>query len=66
MPTIHSPRPAFLLADAIALARARFGVAGATTELAGERVLNFLIAASDSSGAGFVLAPTLQVTNPKS
>ncbi|MEO7795782.1 MAG: aminotransferase, partial [Thermoanaerobaculia bacterium] len=52
MPTIHSPRPAFLLPDAVAIARERFGIAGETTELPGERDLNFHIAAR---GESFVL-----------
>ncbi|MEO8198282.1 MAG: aminotransferase class III-fold pyridoxal phosphate-dependent enzyme [Thermoanaerobaculia bacterium] len=52
MPTIHSPRPAFLLADAVAIARELFGIAGETTELPGERDLNFHIA---DRGENFVL-----------
>ncbi len=55
MPTIHSPLPVFSLADATDIARSRFGLGGELTPLAGERDLNFRVAASDSRDAGFVL-----------
>ena len=52
MPRIHSPRPGLAIADAVAIAHTRFGVAGETTALAGENDLNFRI---DTPAGSYVL-----------